>query len=324
MATDGDIDLDKVMRRIEKLMRTAEGKANEHEAALALQMAQRMADAYNIDIAGVNTTGKTDARQEDIFPGGLYPYQRTLYEAISTLNHCLYWSRKGIQRGEKYRHRVVGSKVNVLLTRQMADYLQSTVERITRSEYCHNVANTYFTKNAHLFREGMVDRIVEKINRQRAEDLADAKRRKTEEQARSNHPGAATGNALILVDDVIERERIANYDFLYGEGAWAKAMAERAEREERQRKVAAEYEEWKRTHPEEWAAEQARQAEENAKYYREEARKAKRRKGQVYRYRESASDRKYYSSAYQAGSDRGREVSLSRQVDGGAKGGLLK
>lgn len=316
-------DLTKVMERIEKLLRTAEGQANEHESAVALQLAQRMADAHNIDIAGVSTTGKADARQDDVFPGGLYPYQRTLYEAIAKLNHCLYWSRKGLQRGEKYRHRVVGSKVNVLLTKQMAEYLQSTVERITRSEYCHGIPQQYFTKDAHLFREDMVDRIVMKVNEQRDADMREAKRRKAEEAARSNHPASA-GNALVLIDDVAERERIANYDFMYGEGAWAKRMAEQAEREERQRKAAEEYEQWKRDHPEEWAAQQKAAAERLAQYYKEEERKARRRKGRVTSYRPSREDEKYYSRAYNEGSRRGAEVSLSRQVEGGAKGGLLK
>jgi hypothetical protein len=309
-------DIDKVMERIRKLLRVSEGKANEHESTVALQLAQQMADAHNIDIAGVKGS-KAGERDDSLFPGGLYQYQRSLYEAIALLNHCLYWSRKGLQKGEKYKHRLVGSKVNVLLTRQMAEYLQSTIERITREEYCGGDPIRYFKKDAHYFREGMVDRIVDKIREKRREQEAEDRRRKAEESARANHPGS-TANALVTIDDVSQREAEANYDFLYGEGAWAKQQAARAEREARAKAAAEAYEQWKKANPEEYARQQAELAAQNAEYWKREERNAKRRKGRLTSYKPT----KYDSGAYWDGNDRGASVGLDRQVDGGSKGYL--
>lgn len=321
MATAFDqLDEDRILAKIEKALRLSENNPNEQEAATALRMAQQMADAYNIDIEGIRSKsgGKAGARKDDLFPGGLYAYQRSLYEAIAKLNHCLYWAKKGLRYGQKYQHRLVGSHINVMLSKQMGEYLQGVVERLAR-DYMDNDPKRYFTKEAHLFREGVVDRVVDKLNKKREEDLAEAKRRKAEEAARSGHPGA-TGNALVLIDDVALRERAANYDFQYGEGAWARATARQAEREAAQRAAQAAYEAWAKANPAEFARQQAEKAEEEAKRWREwekrEERNAARRKG-VSR---PSKPTKYDEAAYWDGHDAGRDVSLDRQVEGGTKG----
>ncbi len=316
-------DIEVIERRIEKLLKLAEGREGEPEAIAAMQKAQSLADAWNIEIAGIKGS-KPGKREDNLFPGGLYPYQRMLYEAIAKLNHCLYWSRKGLQKGEKYKHRIVGSKVNVLLTRQMADYLQSTVERITRTEFCRGDSTQYFTKDAHFFREGMIERIVEKIHQKRAEEEQERQRRKAEEAARASHPAySGGGNALVTIDDVAERERIANYDFQYGEGAWARRVAREAELREQARIRAEELERWKQENPEEWLAQERAREEQRRKDYEEwekrEARNAKRRRS-VTSFRTTKADAKYNSDAYYSGRDRGKDVGLDKQVSGGPKG----
>jgi hypothetical protein len=346
MATqfNNDAEEERVLRQIEKALRLADDhRTDEKTAAVALATAQRLADAFNIDIAGMRNgeaaggIGKAAPRDDSVFPGGLYPYQRKLYEHIALLNHCLYWNRKGLQRGEKYKHRLVGSKVNVLMAKQMGEYLQSTVERLAREYAGH--PSRYFTRDTHAFREGVVDRVIDKIRAKRHEDMQEAKRRKAEEQARANHPGAATSNALVLIDDVVQREEEANYDFQYGEGAWAKKKAKEAQwaadlaaRIEAQRKAQEEYAEWERNNPEEAAqrraeeaARAAAQAEEDRKYWEKEAkrqaRNAARRKG-VTRYRETREDKVQSRQGYWDGQSAGSKVSLDRQVEGGAKGYL--
>jgi hypothetical protein len=206
-----------------------------------------------------------------------------------------------------------------MLTRQMAEYLQQTVERITRSEHCHGDPKCYFTKDAHWFREGMVDRLVTRIRDRRREEEAERHRQKAEAEARGD------GKSLMTIDDVAERERIANYDWQYGEGAWARRQADAAAERVKQRKAEAEFEAWKRDHPEEWAEQEAKRAEEYAKRIREEAKRARRRKVPVRRETQRDYDayRKYSSSAYNTGRERGSDVSLDRQVDGGIKGGRL-
>lgn len=318
-------DMDKALKKIERLMRFAEGNHNsEAEAQNALSLAQQLADAYNIDIAGVNT--KAEGREEQIFPGGLYPYQRKLYEEIALLNHCLYWNRKGLQRGEKYKHRLVGSRMNVIVVKNMANYLQQAVERIARDQY-HNDPKLYFKKEAHLFREGMVDRIIERMKAKRAEEVAEAERRKREEAARSSHPGAVP-NALVLIDDVVLREKIANYNYQHGEGAWeAKEAREAAWREEWQRKrdeANAAEEKFRLEHPEEYARQQAEKKAENdrlnAKWQKKYEARERRREKTGYYEREAAKaagssrNAKYRNPAYHAGRSKGDEVSLNEQI----------
>lgn len=311
-------NIEQVMDKIAKLMRVADGKANENESAAALQMAQKLADAYNIDMAGVNTDA--GARQDDVFAGGLYPYQRNLYQAIAELNHCLYWNRKGLTRGEKYRHRLVGSKVNVMLSKQMAEYLQAAVERITRQEYCHGIAADYFRKDAHVFREGMVDRLIGKMRDQRREEEREAKRKREEEMSRQSHPGYA-GNALVTIDDVALRERRANHDFQYGEGSWDRIQAANEESRRKREEAQAAHAEWCKANPEEYAKQLEEEAARQRKYAAEEAKRAARRKAPV---RRPSAPSKYDREAYWAGHSRGESVSLNRQVDGTKNGGLLK
>lgn len=327
---DNQDEVEVIERRIEKLLKLAEGREGEPEAVAAMQKAQSLADAWNIEIAGIKGS-KPGKREDNLFPGGLYPYQRALYEAIAKLNHCLYWSRKGLQKGEKYKHRIVGSKVNVLLTKQMAEYLQSTVERITRQEYCYGDATKYFTKDAHFFREGMIERIVEKIHDKRREEEAERQRQKAEQAAQQSHPAyAGSSNALVTIDDVVQREEEANYDFQYGEGAWARRKAREAEwaaeaakRQEQAKQRAAELEQWKLDNPEEWEAQERARKEQADREYevwlKKEVRNAKRRKGVSY-YRPSKEDAKYGSSAYHSGRSRGNDVGLDKQVGGGPKG----
>lgn len=300
-------DQEQILAKIQKLLRVAEGKANEHESAAALQMAQRLADAYNIDIAGVGGTKEAGARDEQVFPGGLYPYQRRLYNEIAKLNHCLYWFIRGTGRGQKYQHRMVGSQVNVMLAKQMGEYLQGAVEAITRQEHCGGDARQFFTKDAHWFREGMIDRIIGTIWEKRDEERFEAKRKAEERAARGG-----TANALVTIDDVAKREEIANYDWQYGEGAWARKEAAMAEYMERARRASAEFEVWKRENPELWAAQEAERQAEAEKARKREERLAKRRKGPGPR----KIDPKYNSDAYWSGREEGAKVRLDRQVEG--------
>lgn len=314
-------DLTRTMERIRKLMSVAErDTTNEGEATNALSLAQQLADAYNIDIAGIKTS-KPGERADDVFPGGLYPYQRKLYQAIAELNHCVYWSRKGLQRGEKYKHRLLGSKVNVMLVRQMTEYLQGTVETITRKDYCGGIPQEFFRKDAHLFREGMVDRIVDRITVKQAEEERERKRKADEQAAQSGN----TANALVTLDDVRERERAANYDYQHGEGAWQAIIDARNERARQAEAAAAKYEQWKKDHPVEYAEEVAKAAVANAKWAREyEKQKQRSRRKEPPAPRPSRQDEKYYSRAYNAGAQAGEKVGLDKQVEGSTVKGLIE
>jgi hypothetical protein len=131
--------------------------------------------------------------------------------------------------------------------------------------------------------------------------------------------------ALTLAS-VVEREQAANYDFLHGEGAWArkKAAEEEAEKdwaEHRARQAKArveaekQYAEWATAHPEEAAKEERQRLQKE----RARARRQERRGGGWGRtsYHVPASDKRRRSGEYYAGYDAGERVSIEPQVDVG-------
>lgn len=304
---------EEVLVRIQKLMRLSEHNPNKHEAQSAAEMAQKLADAYNIDMASLNSDA--DARFDANFKGGLYNYQRMLFKAVAELNHCLYWHSKGLQRGEKYKHRIVGSRVNVMLTNQMAEYLQDAIERITRQDFCGGDHTKFFKKDSHVFRDGMADEIIGKIYKKRREAERAAKEQREAQ-------GTGDGKSLVLIDTVIQREQRANYDFQYGEGAWDRAQQENVGWAEKRRKAEEEFEQWAKDHPEEHAAKLEEQAKSQREYAekrrKQEERNAKRRKGTA-----PARKTKYDSGVYWAGREAGEQVGLDAQVGETKKGGFL-
>lgn len=307
-----------VEAKIEKLLRVADGAANENESAVALQMAQKLADAHNLDIG---TIGKTGARKDQRLNKGLYKYQRTLYSAMADLNHCKAWISKGLVKGSSYTIRLLGSKVNVTTTTVMCDYVEDVANRLVRENFA---SNKYFSKDAHLFREGVIDRMVYRIKERRREEEAERLRAKREQEARMQHPGAATENAIVLISDVAEAEAKANYDYLYGEGAWDAAQQRLREAEERRRVAAEEYRQWELANPEEVAKRQAeleRQQEKDRKRRERLDRQAeKRRQERIDRFGYDPQDyrgkpTKYDSEAYWRGSDAGSKVNIDQQID---------
>lgn len=307
-----------VEAKIEKLLRVADGAANENESAVALQMAQKLADAHNLDIG---TIGKTGARKDQKLNKGLYKYQRSLYSAMADLNHCRAWITKGLVKGSSYTIRLLGSKVNVTTTIVMCDYVEEVANRLVRERY---PTNKYFSKEAHLFREGVIDRMVDRIKDRRREEEAERLRQKREQEARARHPGAATENAVVLISDVAEAEAKANYDYINGEGAWDRYQQRVRESEERRRIAAEEYRQWELANPEEVAKRQAefeRQQEQDRKRRERLERQAeKRRQERIDRFGYDPQDyrgkpSKYDHDAYWEGNDAGSKVNIDQQID---------
>lgn len=307
-----------VESKIEKLLRVADGAANENESAVALQMAQKLADAHNLDIGNI---GKTGARKDEKVSKGLYKYQRTLYSALADLNHCKAWITKGTVKGSSYTIRLLGSKVNVTTTVVMCDYVEDVANRLVREEF---PSNKYFSKDAHLFREGVIDRMVVRIRDRRREEEAERLRAKREQEARMQHPGAATENAIVLISDVRAEEEKANYDYLNGEGAWDRRQAMVEEYRRKREEAAEAYRLWELANPEEVAkqkAEQERLADQERKRQERLQRQAeKRRQERIDRFGYDPQDyrsktTKYDSAAYWRGSEAGEKVNIDSQID---------
>lgn len=133
-------EAEKAIDRIQKLLALARNNDNEAEASLAMEAAQRMLEAHNLDMALVERKagGASGQKREDQKTGGgLYKWQRTVWEHTAILNFCRYQSIRGLAKGSKYENRIIGSQVNVLATNVMGDYLQQTIALETRTKEPH-------------------------------------------------------------------------------------------------------------------------------------------------------------------------------------------
>ena len=205
-----------VIEKVKKLLALAQGNANENEASAASAKAMELLAAYNLDMATVGDarTGSTQ-RVKEQRKGGLYGWQRSLWQAVCELNFCMYWSIRGTRAGQTYQHKVLGRKENVIGAEVMADYLQSAVERLAQEWAKDRGFASVFVREAIAYREGMAARLVERLQELRRQRLDDDARKQREQAAAARHPSATGGTGLVLAS-VIQSEMDANYDFMYG------------------------------------------------------------------------------------------------------------
>lgn len=328
-----DDDQRKVLPKIEALLRLADKQRNSSpaEAASAAAKAQELLVAYNLDASLIGSNAQDGKREEKKLVGGFYQYQRDLFEAVAELNFCLYYSsgtyveertsRKDAWTGNWYQvnqktwkktHNLIGRRVNVLATQQMAAYLLGSIERLTE-EFIHSDNKMRFSRRAVSFREGCVSTITNKLY-ERRQHLLDEEARKAQEAKeaaeRAGRAGVSTSTALTLAS-FSQSEDDANRDFVMGEGWSAKKRAERAAAAEARRKAQEEYTAWAAENPEE-----ARAQEEAARKEREKAEKRRSKRSSY------SGGKEYDAGAYYAGRDAARSISLDQQMQNPVKGKL--
>lgn len=229
-----------VLEKADKMFALAKSTTSEHEAETAMRLGLQLLEDHNLDMAiidqksGAKAAGREDKKQS----GGLYQWQRDLWSAVADLNMCRYWSTKGLTRGSKYEHRVLGSKVNVTSTRIMAEYLQGAVDRMAKDWSRANGVN-FFARESLAYKEGVAKRLVDRLKAAREARIADDARKQREAQAAASHPSSAPGTALVLAN-VIATEQDLNEDFLMGYEPGTTARY-RAEAEARRAAHLAEY-----------------------------------------------------------------------------------
>lgn len=319
-----DPRIDKILEKVEKLIALSTS-SNEHEASLAMQRAQDLLARHNLDMTLVERrTGASAKGEENRLGGGLYKWQRELWGAVADLNFCRYWSIKGLTKGAKYEHRVVGRTVNVLSTRLMAEYLESTIERITRERYENN-PSLYFAKAAIAFREGMADRIASRLRDRKWEREREQRAEARRQREAMSAQGVETSNALVITyADVAQQEADLIDDFLMDRepGTTARlrkegeiASAKWRQEWEQRRAEAVERERLDRiANPEKWARIDAEAERERRREEARERRNANRRKGYSYRERKSGQPR---HEDYYDGQAEGSRVGLDVQVRDG-------
>lgn len=311
----------RAIEQVEKLLRLAGKNQNENEAAAATAKAQELLAKYNLDMSIVEqNSGTSSGKREDTkFEGGLYHYQRDVWEAVAELNFCMYWNMYAYDKAKTekrrrpsytFQHRVVGRTVNVVATRGMADYLLGAIERLTRERFPE--PSQFFTRRANSFREGLAETVIGKIYDRRRHLLkADLKAERDAKRAaeKLQREGVSTATTLTL-STLRKSEEDANTDFLYGEGTSARWAQEEAERAEAKRIRDEQYTAWARANPEE-----ARKEEE-------ERRKARRAGGYGRASYRDTKGRDY--GAYYEGQDKGKAISIDPQAESRKTAGLLK
>lgn len=339
----------KAIGTIEKLLRLAGRNTNEAEASAAAAKAQELMTLWNLDQAAVeDNTGETK-RADEKLKGGHFEYQRELWGEVAKLNFCLYFSMTVVEKTYKNvlkdkaaphlgfkkveasrktvrQHRIVGRVVNTKSTRVMSEYLETTIDRITDAALVtrfgeEEAPKKRYSQWANSFREGMAERICEKIY-DRRRDLMTAEREKAEEAARqatkAGMEGVSTSTAVTIAG-FSQAEKDANDEFLEPgilekRARWkAEIAAERAARAQAQAEAEAAYTRWAEANPIEakLQADRARRLEEAEA--KREARNAARRTGYGRYYREP--QYKGDLSAKKAGYEAGDQVSINQQAD---------
>jgi hypothetical protein len=145
--------MDDHLKTIEALFRIA-GSNNPNEAASAL--AHELLEGYSLDIAVIE-------QNRD----GIHKYQRRLWEAIAQLNRCWYWAQKS------RTHWLVGSKDNIMATKDMAIHLHSTIDRLCCEQLQENgkdPTKQFWSRWAVAYREGIADSVIEKLAARRPKE----------------------------------------------------------------------------------------------------------------------------------------------------------
>lgn len=332
--TDLSPEAQTAIRQVEKLLRMAAKHPTEAEGMAAAHKAQELLLKYNLDMATVERGSDSGKREDAKMKGGLYHYQRDLWGAVAKLNFCLYWNQyvwdktkvgkrrsrytgrvEKVEGGYNFVHRVVGRVVNTTATRVMAEYLEQTIERLTR-ERLDNNGSQFFTRWAISYREGIAERVIEKIYDRRKDQLKKEQREQREAEKRAQEATAApfSSATTLTISSYSKSEQEANYDMLYGEGWSARQAADRAERARAAAEAEALYTAWAKAHPEEVAVE--------AERIRKEARKSRWRGG-TRDYKDRKADNRDYG-AYKAGHEAGANVSIDQQAGQRKSAGALR
>lgn len=355
MVTELDDQQKKVLPRIEALLRLydkSKGSDKPHdlkEAESALAKAQELLVAYNLSADLVGQGDDNGVREEQKLEGGARQYERDLWRAVAELNFCLYFGSgttkvtaykrtradgsKYIDREEKYQHlhRLVGRKVNVMATINMAQYLEEAIERLVDERIGPDSAGERWRRHNIVFREGAASTVTHKLYVRRREIIAEDKRKQREAEEAAQRAGAAgvsTSTALTVASHA-QAEKDANEDHAYGlapgttaaeRAQWQAQQAAQAEENKRAREA---HVRWCEENPEEARAQAEAQRKEQEADEKRAARNAARRTGGSFRWTQADERREEERSWHAAGRRAGEKISIDQQVKPGAKAGVL-
>jgi hypothetical protein len=222
---------DKIIRKIQLLLNLGNKATNEHEAALAMGRAQELLAKYNLDMASIEAAkveggaapSKEKREQTKIDRSAMYKWQRELCRAIAEANYCWYWvvemleDEERVSAGKSYRHRVrrhmiIGKESNVVAVTCMYGWLAELIE-----DLCPYRDKQRNSKSGISWKEGCAERLGERI-KAKAHEM--------------QHPAESSATAVketgLMIRSLVKTEYEANYDAMYGDGAYARAMEAQA------------------------------------------------------------------------------------------------
>jgi len=223
------MNIDKVVTLVNKLLALSkDGGATEHEAALAAEKAQELMTEHNLSMATVEAAGGDSGDSGVRVKDGLdhrqvYNWQKQLMAHIAELNFCHCMLRYETRSSSSYPYttskvfngyQLIGRAANVASTRIMFEYLLQSISRLAKD---HLDPKEFFTRFGHSFKEGCADRVVERLQDRREKELKQQEAEAREQNVRSQHPAAATGNVLVVVlREFVQDEKDLNNDMVKG------------------------------------------------------------------------------------------------------------
>lgn len=280
------------IRKIEGAMRIYGKAPDSPEGQTAFALANKLMEAYNLDQAIIEqNSGDKGKRSDQKLNGGLYHWQRELWQAVAELHFCMYWNQQNwdpdkkrrifdnsekrwggsrrslgtVKGGYTFQHRLVGRLVNTKMAQVMAEHTQQSIERITRERYPE--PSQFFCASATSYREGLAANVISRLYKRRREIIAEDRVKAQEaadRAAAAARKGVSTETA-ISVETLAKTEYDGNIDFIYGDGTSARWAADRAVAAEKRRIAEEEHTKWAAANPEEAKAQAERQRKEERK-----------------------------------------------------------
>lgn len=338
----------------EKILRLGDKNPNEHERAAARAKAAEIMARFNLTLAEVEqNSGGSGKRAAEMLRGGHYEYQRDLWRDVAKLNFCLYFNTTVIDRKPKWKpnangtkliktfeekrvreHKIVGRLHNIRATTVQAQYLEAEIERLTRKRLGEEADDKHlYGKWANSYREGMVERVCEKIYDRMAQIEEEDRQREQEARERAaEQRGEGSSGTAITLHALRKSEREANLDFLDPERHVKEAERQRKAAETREwlAKQEAEnraaYTRWAAAHPKEAAEQEARRLERE----RREAQRLARNQRRRLNYQPTGWRRSIHSDTYKgdagarrAGYEAGDDIGIDLQADTHKPAGAL-
>ena len=168
---------DKIIEKIQKLLRLAEKAGTEEEAALASQRAHEFLAKHNIDIAEVAQKSDEEFKlieEHQVVERYNEQWRRLIMAACAELYFCKYFFRKTkvdgvnssrLQSGVK--HCFLGKPHNVAVAKEMGTYLVSAVNRLanegSRNRLGPTPTSTQRGRYVNTFRRAAAVRLVDRL-----------------------------------------------------------------------------------------------------------------------------------------------------------------